>query len=465
MGTASGRTRARLGLLLGAAAGALVGWRAWRRARARQTSPLRDASGVALVTGASSGIGAAYAERLAQEGYGLVLVARREARLRALAEALREQHGVEVEVLRADLARSDDLARVEARLATLPDLRLLVNNAGFGLAGTFAEKDVAGMDAMIRVHVLAAVRLTRAALPMMLAQGRGAIVNVSSLVAFYPMSGSVIYGATKSYLNAFTEALHQELMGTGVRVQALCPGFTRTEFQAAADVSTEGIPDVAWMAPEAVVARSLRDLHNGRVISVPGLGYRILAGLAHWLPRRALYRLGRWVQGQRRVVGAFEGFPKRHYQDVAAFWADFRWMLRHRERVRAAMRQLDPAFRERLMLAVTSVNDCRYCAHHHAQQALADGLTAEEVACLLEGEVDACPPDEAVALLYAQHWAEAAGQPAPEARQRLLEAYGADQAEAIETVLQVIKMGNYAGNTLDYALYRVSGGRWGVREG
>jgi AhpD family alkylhydroperoxidase len=136
-------------------------------------------------------------------------------------------------------------------------------------------------------------------------------------------------------------------------------------------------------------------------------------------------------------------------------------MRQHRGEIRQAMALLDAPFRERLMLAVTQVNGCRYCAHQHAKMALACGLSEDEIAQMLDGVVEQCPPEERVAVLYAQHWADTAGHPDAEARQKVLETYGEEKVTAMEVVLQVIKMGNYAGNTLDYVLYRLSGGRWG----
>ena len=228
---------------------------------------------------------------------------------------------------------------------------------------------------MIRVHVNAAVRLTRAALPGLLAQQGGAIVNVASFVAFFPVTGSVTYSATKAYLKSFTEGLHQELVGTGVRVQALCPGFTRTEFQSAGKIDEQGIPNFVWMSAESVVAQSLRDLDNGRVISVPGSGYRMLALLSTLIPRELLYSIGRWTRRYRAASAtSFDGFHKRTYAGFLDFVADARYMLQHREQIRAAMRLIDPAFRERLMLAVTQVNACRYCSEYHAKLAL-NGLS------------------------------------------------------------------------------------------
>ena len=185
---------------------------------------------VALVTGASSGIGAAFARKLASQGHDLVLVARRQQRLASLADELHEQFCVNVEVLVADLTDAIDVGRVERRIAELRPLDILVNNAGFGIAGKFAETQVDRHLAMIHVHVLASVRFSRAALPGMLARGQGAIINVSSIGAFMPKPGDVTYCATKAYLNTFSEALQAELRGTGVQIQALCPGFTHTEF-------------------------------------------------------------------------------------------------------------------------------------------------------------------------------------------------------------------------------------------
>jgi short-subunit dehydrogenase len=247
----------------------------------------------ALVTGASSGIGQAYATKLAEMGYDVIVVARRAERLEALATRLSQVYGVNITVLTADLATYSGIEKVERVIERTHDLNLLVNNAGFGLAGHFSDTDVARQEDMIRVHVLATVRLTRAALPVMLAQQRGAIVNVASVMAFYPLSGSVTYGATKSYLRSFTEALHQELAGTGVRAQCLCPGFTRTELQAAGRVDWSSLPGFVWMSAESVVDRSLRDVRDDRVISVPGFGYRMLVFVRRLLPRPILYLAGR----------------------------------------------------------------------------------------------------------------------------------------------------------------------------
>lgn len=266
-----------------------------REQRRRSLPPVQaepEQARYALVTGASSGIGAAYALRLANEGYNLVLVARREERLQALATEIKRHCNVEARVLVADLATPQGQAQVERAITETESLDVLVNNAGFGSQGDFAGSELPEQVTMHSLHVLAPMRFTRAALPQMLARGRGSIVNVASLMAFYPLPGQVSYSATKTYLKTFTEALSLELRGTGVRVQVLCPGFTRTEFQLRADIGSSNMPDFVWMSATRVVEQSFRDLQYGEVVSVPGWGYRLLAALARFVPRSWLYYVG-----------------------------------------------------------------------------------------------------------------------------------------------------------------------------
>jgi short-subunit dehydrogenase len=236
----------------------------------------------ALVTGASSGIGEAYARTLAGRGTALVLVARREDRLEALAKEL----DVDAQVLAADLADPDDLRRVEARVAATADpVDLLVNNAGFGTTGPFATLDVAREEEEIRLNVLALVRLCRAALPGMVDRKHGGIVNVSSLAAFQPDPGNATYGATKAFVLSFSEALAEELRKTGVRVQALCPGYTRTEFQTTAEYETSRVPKAVWQRPEQVVDASLAALDKNKVLCIPGPHNKVAAVGSGFLPR------------------------------------------------------------------------------------------------------------------------------------------------------------------------------------
>jgi len=246
----------------------------------------------ALVTGASTGIGLAFAERLARDHWDLVLVARDRGRLESLATRLRGERGVGVEVLPADLTQPVPLQQVEARIASDATLDLLVNNAGFGTRGPFAELDPEHEAEQVRLNVLALVRLTRAALGHMVSRGRGEIVNVSSLASFQPTPFTATYGATKAFVSSFTEALHEELRGTGVRVQALCPGFTRTEFQQRAGIDTGRIPDLAWMDADAVVEASLAGLARGDAVVVPGALNRTLRIGTTLLPRGVARRLG-----------------------------------------------------------------------------------------------------------------------------------------------------------------------------
>ncbi len=257
----------------------------------------------AMVTGASAGIGAAFAERLARDGYDLVLVARRRDRLEELAKRLSESHEIEAEVLAADLVDAGDLLVVEERAAAAPGLDLLVNNAGFGTAGPFSDADPDLEEQQVLLNVVALLRLSRAALPRMVARGSGAILNVSSMAGMTPTPYNATYGGTKAFVNSFTEALAVELRGNGVRVEALCPGFTRTEFQDVAQVDTSNIPDFAWMDPEPVVDAAMDALESGDVICVPGLGNRAFSLVARSLPRSLVARATGALQSSRYKSG------------------------------------------------------------------------------------------------------------------------------------------------------------------
>lgn len=254
-------------------------------------------TGGVLITGASSGIGEAYARRLARNGAPLILVARREARLQALARELRP---VPVEVVAADLSREEEVARLEERITAGPPLSMLVSCAGFGTRGHFVEVPAETILAQTRLHVLAPVRLIRAVLPAMVRAGRGAVITVSSLGAFFPAPHYASYNASKAYLNALAEALHAELRESGVRVQVVCAGLTRTEFLSTAEYAGfdyKGAPDWAWMSPEAVVRESLAALESGRPLLIPGLHNRLFVramrapGLG-WLLGRAIDAAG-----------------------------------------------------------------------------------------------------------------------------------------------------------------------------
>ena len=254
----------------------------------------------ALVTGASAGIGATFARRLAQSGYDLILVARRRDRLEQLAHELGG-----AETIAADLTNDADLARVEERIAAEPRLELLVNNAGFGVVGRFFDAPVAGQDQMHRLHVVATVRLTHAALRGMVARNKGAVINVSSVAGFGETPGSVSYCATKAWMNSFTEGLEMDLRsaGSSVKVQALCPGFTLTEFHDVAHVDRKLIADRLWMKAEAVVDASLEGLAKGKLFVVPGGIYKALVLVERAIPRW-LHRAGalRYARAMNRTT-------------------------------------------------------------------------------------------------------------------------------------------------------------------
>jgi short-subunit dehydrogenase len=238
---------------------------------------------VAVITGASSGIGAEFARQLAPVGMGLVLVARRRQRLERLAEHLAGMHGVPVEIVVCDLADRNALEALAVQLAARSDIELLVSNAGLGLVGRFAASDPARQIYQLDLHVIASTRLTRAVLPQMAARRGGAIVQVSSLAGVIPRLSSPTYGPSKAYLNAFSEALEGELAGSGICLQALCPGFTRTEFHstpeyAGVDVHAR-VPAFLWLSAEQVVQESLAGLAKGKRRVIPGSTYRWLAAV------------------------------------------------------------------------------------------------------------------------------------------------------------------------------------------
>lgn len=243
---------------------------------------------LAVITGASSGFGVVFARKLAAN-YDLLLVARRKERLETLAAELAAQYGCEVAVTAADLTDEKDLAAVADRIAAEQNLALLVNNAGFGSRGLFWESDVAVQEQMHRLHTMATVRLSHAALKNMVARNAGGLINVASVSAFVQRAGSVSYGATKRWMAAFTEGLFLELKGidSTVRVQALCPGFTYTEFHETLGVDRENVaPASLWLQPEFVVDESLKALRKGKLLVVPGWKYKALVALVSKLPTR-----------------------------------------------------------------------------------------------------------------------------------------------------------------------------------
>jgi uncharacterized protein len=248
----------------------------------------RPPSRRALVTGPTAGIGLEFARQLAARDHDLVLVARNEERLEAVAADLRAAYGVTVEVLPADLADRAALAKVEARLAD-PDrpVDVLVNNAGFGLKGKFLDNSIEQEQAHLDVLVVAVMRLCHAALGPMVARGSGQVVNVSSVAGFLPRG---TYSAAKAYVTKFSEWAHREYAPQGVQVMALCPGFVRTEFHERMEVGRDSAPKFLWLEAPDLVTSALSDLEAGKAISVPSMRYKAIVTGARYIPSGLLQR-------------------------------------------------------------------------------------------------------------------------------------------------------------------------------
>jgi short-subunit dehydrogenase len=244
----------------------------------------------ALITGATSGIGAALARRSAGDGLGLVLVSRDEHRLAEAAEGYRTRYGVKTEILPADLTTDEGIGAVEDRLRDGVDL--LVNNAGFGHRGAYPDVRVGAEVDMLKLHCEAVVRLTYAALPGMLERRRGGVINVASVAAFFTRG---TYAASKAWVVAFSQAMAADIEGSGVRVMALCPGFTHTEFHQRAGIDTSTIPGPLWLSADQVAREGMRDFARGLRVSVPSARYKAIVALGRLIPPNLSGRLSNRV--------------------------------------------------------------------------------------------------------------------------------------------------------------------------
>lgn len=255
-------------------------------------------SKTALVTGATAGIGASFARFLASKGYDLVLVARDEARLQESAQMLKAEFGVTSEILRADLANIQELKLVEDRIksATNP-IDVLINNAGFGIKESFLLSNEDAEQQLLDVLVKTPMRLMHAVLPAMKSRNTGIIINVSSVAAW--MAGGT-YSAAKSYLTVLSESLHTELSGTNVKVLALCPGFTRTEFHQRGRMRMSSLPNFMWLDADRVVAKAWGDATKNRAVSIPGWQYAILSSVTRFGPRPLVRKLGMNIRVRQR---------------------------------------------------------------------------------------------------------------------------------------------------------------------
>lgn len=246
----------------------------------------------ALITGATSGIGAEYARRLAADGYNLILTGRRETKIKVLADELSNSYGSDVEVILVELS---DSAQVDKLIENIKsrDIHFLVNNAGFGTTKFFHQEPFELQKKMVAVHVLAHMKTIYAILPKMIEKGTGVIINVSSSGAFLPSPKTVTYSGTKAFLHAFTESLHMELEGTGVQVQVVCPGLTRTDMHVRLGIPEEYAPDwgpFQWISTQEVVECSLRYLKKKKVLCLPGRLTRLQVFMRHIIPEALYYK-------------------------------------------------------------------------------------------------------------------------------------------------------------------------------
>ncbi|MFM7450961.1 MAG: SDR family NAD(P)-dependent oxidoreductase [Actinomycetota bacterium] len=245
---------------------------------------------IALITGATAGIGASFAELLAKKGHDLVIVARDLERLNQNATKWRESFGVEVEVLVADLSRDEDIRRVELRLQNSSrPIEVLINNAGFGIKKSFLVSEISDEIALLDVLVTAPMRLMHAVLPTMKARNSGVIINVSS-IAGWIASGT--YSAAKSYLTVISESLHTELSSSNVKVLALAPGYTRTEFHQRGNMKMSGLPNWLWLTSERVAEDAWKAAQAGKAICIPGRQYQVISKLTRYAPRSWVRKLG-----------------------------------------------------------------------------------------------------------------------------------------------------------------------------
>lgn len=256
---------------------------------------------LALITGATSGIGAAYAQLLAEQGFDLILTGRRERELAQVCDQLRQRFGVTVEPTLVDLAVTAERQALVQRLRSLPRLDMLINNAGYACDGAFGAINWDQHQALLDVHIQAVCELSYAALPLLLAQ-KGYLVNVASVASWLPTPQSALYGPTKAFIRVFSETLALSYGRQGLRVQALCPGFTVTDFHWKLGIDPQQFYKShglmrAWSAA-TVVKRSWRDMQRGRIVSVPGLNYRLVVALLRHMPMRLLH----WAMSRAKVA-------------------------------------------------------------------------------------------------------------------------------------------------------------------
>ncbi|MFC1558202.1 SDR family NAD(P)-dependent oxidoreductase [candidate division KSB1 bacterium] len=249
----------------------------------------------ALITGATSGIGAVFAEKFAARGYELIITGRRKDLIEKTADNIRTNYNIDVTVIIAELSDDNDIDSLVSTIKDTENLEILINNAGFGKKNNFLEEDITTHEKMLKVHCLATMKLTYAALPVMIKNKKGTIINVSSIAGLFPLPKSPVYSATKSFINIFSESIHLELKGTGVRIQALCPGMTRTDFHTRIGLEeSEVYKDKGLrkaMSAEEVVEESLKCLKKNKVICIPGSNNKFISILPRILTKSQIYKI------------------------------------------------------------------------------------------------------------------------------------------------------------------------------
>lgn len=253
----------------------------------------RRSGKTALITGATSGIGKEFASHFARLGYDLIITGRRKKEISMVGSHLRNKYHVGVDVIIVDLSVRNDLNRLLKFIGKRKNIEVLVNNAGYGLSEKFTEDQINNQLKMLKVHVTAPLLLIHKALPQMIRHGKGSIINVTSLAAYAPNSDNTMYTSTKSFLTNFTESLFMDLSCYGIRVQCLCPGFTRTDFHNKLGSKKELVNNhfINWMDPSEVVKYSFHCLETGRIVCIPGIANRMIVGLISIIPRRFYYFL------------------------------------------------------------------------------------------------------------------------------------------------------------------------------
>jgi len=248
----------------------------------------------AIITGATSGIGASFAKKLASQGYDLFITGRRIDIIQKLADKLSKKYKIKVKIIIAELSNNNHIEKLVRFIHKLKNIDILVNNAGFGLFEYFSEVPIDDCEKMIYVHCLAAIKLIHAVIPKMIKQGYGSIINVSSLAAVCPVKKDAVYSGTKSFLNTFSESLNMELGNKGIIIQSLCPGFTSTDFHKKIKINSEDMKKLRhfkWMSADEVVEYSLKCLRKNKVICIPGWRNRILVKLTSLLPKSLYYKI------------------------------------------------------------------------------------------------------------------------------------------------------------------------------